>query len=87
MGATTKAAMRVMLHGGVAMGLVVLLAASWPAFASSGIAWASPETRTWLDPLLVFVPLLWAPLPALLVWFAVEHGPQIGLKADMGMDR
>ncbi len=62
------------------MALVVLLASSWPAFASNGIAWASPEARSWLDPLLVFVPLLWAPLPAFLVWSVVEGAPQIGFK-------
>jgi len=83
----TNGGMRVVLHGGLALALVVLLAASWPAFASTGIAWAPPEARGWLDPLLVFVPLLWAPLPACLVWWVVEAGPQIQLKEAPGPGR
>ena len=85
---STTGWLRVGLHGGLALGLVMLLAWSWPAFASTGIAWASPEARDWLDPLLVFTPLLWAPLPALLVWWVVEGVEmQVVLKSEGGVDR
>ncbi len=76
---TTTGWMRVLAHGVLAMSVVVVLAGSWPAVASTGMAWASPGVAGWLDAVLVFVPLLWAPLPALLVWWAVQHvdrGPE-----------
>jgi len=70
---TTTGWMRVLAHGVLAMIVVVVLAGSWPAVASTGMAWASPGLAGWLDAVLVFVPLLWAPLPAVLVWWAVER--------------
>jgi hypothetical protein len=70
---TTTGGMRGFAHGALAMLVVVLLAGSWPAVASTGMAWASPSVAGWLDAVLVFAPLVWAPLPAVLVWLAIER--------------
>ncbi len=73
---------KAVLHGALALLVVVGLASSWPAMASTGMAWATPAVSTWLDPLLVFVPLLWAPLPAVAVWYAVEGVEVAAIEVD-----
>jgi hypothetical protein len=71
MGAEQRRVMGMGIRASVGVGLVVALAWSYPTLASWGLAVAPEGIAGILDAALCFVPLLWAPLPAVgLLWMA-----------------
>jgi len=57
--------------GAAAMVGVVVLAMAWPDLALASVRAVPRDAQPWVDAMLCFAPLLWAPLPAALgLWAA-----------------